>query len=387
MIVIRRPNGFHTFLAENRALSSFSNSPLARRLRWLGTTTIALWVALEIGLRIVSLFPGSNALYISDQQLGFRVRPRATLGTNTTNAGGFNDEQTEAKVGPLRCVFIGDSFVFGAVRRKDNFVEGFKALAAGHAGLETVNLGIPAAGPENYLRVLQYEPAVRGAKLAVLVLFVGNDVSQGHPDFKTRVWLGAPRAMLRSPWLVRPSSDYLYSIKTLRAAWRVLRWMAWERSRSGEEALPEDVFLEIEMQNLAVCRREPGGFMQSCYEGTLALLEAIRIEADRQHIKLAVVLAPDQFQVDAALRAQLVSKFDLDINDYDLDRPQRVLRASLDARGVPVLDLLQEFRLQEEREQLYLPRDTHWNETGNALAARQMFAFATARGLLRPRAR
>jgi hypothetical protein len=349
----------------------------------LVTTTIFVWVALEIGLRIASLFPGSNALYVPDQQLGFRVRPRVTWGLNTTNAGGFNDEQPGAKAGPLRCVIIGDSFVFGTVRRKDNFVEGFKALAAGH--VETVNLGIPAAGPENYLRVLQYEPAVRGAKLAILVLFIGNDLSQGHPDFKTRVWLGAPRAMLRSPWLVRPSSDYLYSIKTLRAAWRVLRWMAWERSRSGEGSLPEDVFLEIEMQNLAVCRREPSAFMQSCYDGTLALLDAIRLEAGRQHIKLAVVLAPDQFQVDAALRARLVSRFDLDVNDYEIDRPQRVLRESLEARGVPVLDLLPEFRVQEEREQLYVPRDTHWNEAGNALAARQLFAFATARGLLRPR--
>jgi len=351
----------------------------------LGATTIVLWVAFEIGLRIVSLFPGSNAVYVPDRQLGFRVRPRATWGLNTTNAGGFNDEEPAATAGPLRCVIIGDSFVFGAVRRKDNFVEGFKALAAGHAGLETLNLGIPAAGPENYLRVLQYEPEVKGAKLAILVLFVGNDVSQGHPDFKTRVWLGAPRAMLRSPWLVRPSADYLYSVKTLRAAWRVLRWMAFERSRSGEGSLPEDVFLEIEMQNLAVCRREPGRFMQSCYDGTLAFLDAIRTEADRQHIKLAVVLAPDQFQVDAALRARMISRFDLNINDYDIDLPQRVLRVSLEDRGVPVLDLLPKFRAQEEKEQLYVPRDTHWNEAGNALAARQMFAFVAARGLFQPR--
>jgi hypothetical protein len=370
---------FIRVLAGNRVLSSFSKSKLARRLRWLGTTTIATWVLLEIALRIMSLFPGSNALYIHDPQLGFRVRPRATLGTNTTNAGGFNDVAPQANAGPLRCVIIGDSFVFGGVRRKDNFVEGFKTLAAGHTGLETVNLGIPAAGPENYLRVLQYEPAVKGAKLAVLMLFVGNDVSQGHPDFITRVWLGAPRAMLRSPWLVRPSPDYLYSIKMLRASWRVLRWMA---TRNGAGTLPENVFLEIEMDNLAVCRREPSAFMQSCYDGTLALLDAMRIEANRQHITLAVVLAPDQFQVDAALRAKMASRFDLNMSDYDLDRPQRVLRAALEARGVPVLDLLPEFRAQEAREQLYLPLDTHWNEAGNALAARQLFAFVTTRGLL-----
>jgi len=27
--------------------------------------------------------------------------------------------------------------------------------------------------------------AVNGAKLAFVIVFVGNDVSQGHPDFKT----------------------------------------------------------------------------------------------------------------------------------------------------------------------------------------------------------
>lgn len=362
-------------------MSSFKKSALAGRLRWLGSTAIAVWVLLEIALRIMSLFPGSNALYLHDPQLGFRVRPRSTLGMNTTNAGGFNDDRPAAQAGPFRCVIIGDSFVFGGVQRKDNFVEGFKTLASGHAGLETINLGIPAAGPENYLRIMKYEPSVRGAKLAILMLFVGNDISQGHPDFVTRVWLGAPRALLRSPWLVRPSPDYLYSIKMLRAAWRVLRFMA---PHSGTGTLPENVFLEIEMENLAVCRREPSVFMQSCYDGTLALLDAIRIEANRQHIKLAVVLAPDQFQVDPVLRAQMVFRFALDINEYDLDRPQRILRAALEARGVPVLDLLPEFRAEEAREQLYLPRDTHWNEAGNAVAARQLFAFVTARGLLPP---
>jgi lysophospholipase L1-like esterase len=361
-----------------------SKSPLVRRLHRLAVALIVLLVAFEIALRILSLFPGSSPFYVSDAQLGFRVRPRAALGPNPTNARGFNDDEPAPHVGPLRCVFIGDSFTFGGGPRKDNFVEAFQALASGHSGLETVNLGIPGAGPENYLRVLQYEPAVKEAKVVFVIVFIGNDIAQGHPDFKSRVWLGGPRAQLRSPWLVRASPDYWYSTKTLRAGWRLLRWMMWERSRSGEGALPDDVFLEIEMQNLGVCRRKPSTYMQSCYDGTLALLDAMRIEADRQHIKLAVVLAPDQFQVDTALREQLFSRFHLDGNDYDLDRPQRVLRASLEGQSVPVLDLLPAFRVQETKEQLYLPRDTHWNARGNALAAREMYAFATERGLLPP---
>lgn len=351
----------------------------AGRLRRWGAMALGLCAGFELALRVLSLIPGSNAIYVSDDGVGFRLRPGVTVARSVTNSLGFNDEEPPAPSAARRVAFIGDSFVFGAVARPDNFVERFEALAAAD-GVETLNLGIPAAGPENYLGVLRHEPQVRGADLVVLVFFVGNDVSQSHPDFKTRIWMGAPRAQLRTPWLWRASPDYLYGTKMIRAGWRVARWFLWARLGTGEGTMPEEAFLEVERDNLRMFRREPGRFVEACYQGADATMAEIRAEAGRQRLQLVVVLAPDQLQVDDGLRAQLAARTDLAA--FDIDRPQKRLRPELEARGVQVLDLLPAFRARPPHEPLYLPRDTHWNERGNALAARELYSFVMARGLL-----
>ena len=52
--------------------------------------------------------------------------------------------------------------------------------------------------------------------------------------------------------------------------------------------------------------------------------------------------------------------------EVDLQLPQRRLQAFFAARNAPCLDLLPAFYGQPDT---YAPRDTHWNERGNELAA------------------
>jgi len=62
-------------------------------------------------------------------------------------------------------------------------------------------------------------------------------------------------------------------------------------------------------------------------------------------------------------------------DDYDLDLAQKRLKNFLDAKHLPYLDLLDRFKDEEQRQDLYLFRNTHWNEAGNELEAEILFQY------------
>ncbi|MCP4660616.1 MAG: hypothetical protein GY856_34890 [bacterium] len=359
-----------------------------RRLRTLLQTGVYLCVTsvvlLEVLLRICAQYPGNSAIFVSDAKVGFRARPHVKIRSNRTNSSGFNDiERSKVKKHEfVRVAFIGDSFVFGAVPRKNNFVSVFEALAERSGErFEALNMGIPAAGPENYLDVLRNDAVEMQADVVCVVFFVGNDIFQSHPDFRTRVWLGAPRALLRSPFLLRPSGDYFYTYKLLRGGLRVTR-NRWAKMRSSQRGtFSNDTFLEVEHKRLQICLLDPSSDLVSGYRGSVELLDQMRRESVRYGKEFFVVLAPDQFQVDTRLRSILLSRYKESSALYDFERPQAILGAALDSHSIAVLDPLPDFQRQEAEAPLYLPNDSHWNERGNRLAAESILRFMVSRNI------
>ena len=82
--------------------------------------------------------------------------------------------------------------------------------------------------------------------------------------------------------------------------------------------------------------------------------------------RLRVVIIPSEFQVNDAPFAALVQD---EAERFDRDMPTRRLRAFLEAEEIPYLDLLEPLREAEAGGLTYWPRDTHWNERGNRVAA------------------
>ena len=54
--------------------------------------------------------------------------------------------------------------------------------------------------------------------------------------------------------------------------------------------------------------------------------------------------------------------------DYDLQKPNRLLRAIANDHGISFVDLTPRFVAEGRTRTLYF-RDSHWNEAGHALAA------------------
>jgi hypothetical protein len=214
-------------------------------------------------------------------------------------------------------------------------------------------MGIPAAGPENYLNLIREDAVSAGADLACVVFFIGNDITQSHPDFKIRIWFGAPREVLRSPYLLRPSLEYFYGYRLLRD-------------------------LSIEHQRSAIYKLKQDSKVAESYRAAKTILKQMATEAADNNMGFLVVLAPDELQVNLQLRDELMRRYALDPKNYDFKQPQKLLMEYLNSQGIEAVDLLPDFVEAGKTRTLYLRHDSHWNESGNALAAQEIWSYLAA---------
>jgi hypothetical protein len=353
----------------------------APRLKWFARivfVVLAFVVLLAVGLRIFSLFPSDTPFYVSDPNVGFRVRPNVSMAGNRTNSSGFNDiehEKGEKKKTAIRTVVIGDSFVFGAVPRKENFVALMEELSRNEArNVEVWNMGIPAAGPENYLPLIKQDAVSAKADVVCLVFFVGNDITQSHPDFKTKIFFGTPREILRTPYVVRFSEEYFYVYRLFRASGRLLWNYLAKSSQGGNGTFPRETYLSIEYQRSTIYRIKEGSRIIESYSGAKSILKRMAMEAAKNNMRFMVVLAPDELQVNPRLRNEFMQRYGLNPGEYDLAQPQKLLMEYLKSEAIEAIDLLPDFLQAGKIGTLYLRNDSHWNEEGNRLAAQKIWA-------------
>jgi hypothetical protein len=83
-------------------------------------------------------------------------------------------------------------------------------------------------------------------------------------------------------------------------------------------------------------------------------------------------IIPDEFHVSQALLEELLARGTIPRDDIDLALPQRRLLDFCRAEDIPCLDLLPLF---DGSRDAYLTQDTHWNETGNLIAAEALASW------------
>ena len=347
-----------------------------RRLAGIATACVIGLIAAECVLRLTMSMTWSSATFVNDPDLGFRMRAGVDANGESTNSRGYNDaDHAMAKPdGTVRVAFVGDSYVFGVGPRASNATAVVQNLAdAAGARIEVLNMGLPGAGPRNYVGILRKDAADAQVDLAVVVLFLGNDLIQAHPDFDTRIWLGDVRAVLVRPWAIGPSSDYVSVYRLVRNTARVLH----ERFVAHEGTYSQSTFEDVEWQRAVVFAQPPSAFVRTAYAGLIDAVRAMQAVARERNISLAIVVAPDQIQVERSLRDEVASRFGADLRDYDFEAVSDRLVRDVAAQGIPTLDLLPVLRHAAESESLFALRDTHWNAAGNAVAGAAMWRFVS----------
>jgi lysophospholipase L1-like esterase len=219
------------------------------------------------------------------------------------------------------------------------------------------NFGVPGAGPRDYLAVIRQD-VWRFAPDLVLVSFLTSDDATEHLP-RPRYLDPRQHALYRLArgWLGGPPQGFL------------MGQTGGAPDRLSRPALSEEVFREVEARRLTVFLSPPPPAVEKKWQRTFADLARIADECRRHGVPAALVLIPDEFQVNPAVLATALGDRGLDRGELDLELPQRRLRKFCADSGVACLDLLPAFAGVPE---VYAPHDTHWNARGNRLAAERI---------------
>jgi lysophospholipase L1-like esterase len=304
-----------------------------------------------------------------------------------TNSSGFNDgpHSIVKRPGIKRIAILGDSFAWGAgVEREQNLASLIQRQADREGiGIESLNMGIPGVGPRAYLGLLRSDVLRLNVDVAIVLVYVGNDITDAHPDFRNRVWLGHPRNLLRAQYLIGVSPEYFYLYRFFRFTFRSVRQrLSSSVDRPPDAAYSYDNFMSIHRKNADIHERVPTMFTKRSYEGVATILNDLKHTAKEAGVTLLVVLAPHEPQVNHGLREALFTRYRLKASDFDLGRPQRILGTIMKAASIPFVDLYPSFLEAAKVKRLYLPQDTHWNQAGHVLAARETWEYVTRHGLI-----
>jgi hypothetical protein len=364
-------------------------------------------LVLETGVRWLSpQLPPHAGLYRADPVLGFRQvaffdgrfgAPERAVAVRT-NSHGFRDREYPPKASSLRILGLGDSFTFGfGVEEGETFlalVEG--ALREG--AVEVINAGLVGGGPESAARLLEVEGPRLGPDLVVLGFYAGNDLLDallGSDGFEVRegslFW--RPGEQERWESVVEPGR----LVRTARPPRALDHWKAFLRKRSHLYRLTSRLYAtgrgRVEdagcasvslFQEEAFCLRRYPAELEDGWRAAAAAFERIKAWCGRNGSTLAFVIIPFRGQVEEDAWRAFLACHRVDADDFDREKPQRLVKGWADGAGVPLLDLLPALRVAaQEPGDLYYRGDPHWTPRAHALAAREILATLRERGLLR----
>ena len=332
----------------------------------------------------------SRGFYQYDPDLGFRVRPYV----RGTNRFGFNDRDypLQKNSETFRVLVVSDSFNW-AGGLEGNYTalleKKFEEYYGGHR-VDIINAGYPGTHTAEQLDMLRKYGLQYNPDLVFLGFFAGNDFIDADPDRKriivydTYIDIDKRYELTFLGYPIIPKSRLFHFVKQKYKIYRELikarrdtqtRGNAPVKERHG--TFSEETFLNIERIRLEFCNLE--NYHAKAFDERInhifQSISEMKGLLDSKNIQFVVGIYPDEFQVNKHLLDQLVKKFDIRREDYDIELMQEILKKYLDLKQIPHVDFLDEFRTRGRETQLYLLRDTHWNGAGHELAAEIIFRY------------
>jgi hypothetical protein len=386
------------FAASMAAEALFARIP--PRVRRIGDVVLfnllACVVVGELGLRALAAWKpspvfasiGGTPLQRLEEQ---REKPGELRYGFPCNSGGhYDDEFHPRRDGEHLAVTIGDSFSYGVVPHAFHFTTVCERLL----GVPVDNMGFPCTGPPEYAYVLEHEALPLRPEVVVIDIFVGNDLVFPYDATPTldpflRTWLDRRNALVflvperllkiaremhrrtRDQTPVGMAQGELASREILGAD-ALLEKFPWLADPMQEQpVMSEPTYTDLEVvRALSVCC-EDSPSLRLFYEFMLAMK---RMVGDTP---LAVMLIPDEFQVDDAVWQSVLAE--TPTKHLERDRAQRIVGPWLAENGIPCLDLLPRLRavppLDDGKRHVYHVRDTHFNARGNRIAGEALAEF------------
>jgi hypothetical protein len=328
-------------------------------------------VALELGVRALRLGTDAAPRRVQgvdpDKRIAFlphahhRYRtPEFEFEVVANRFGRRDAEWDEATLAdPRNLLLVGDSMVLGyGVADADTIPTQLENRLGDRSAVEVFNFGMPATGLPEYRELV--EEAFRigiGARVVVVVLFVGNDFYPGGAA------VAPPRPASGPP---RPASELLAFVRQrLSSSPRVVGAVLTLGARLGVtlyDSAGSYIFLRHQTPEQEQEFRRILGVL-----GEIAELSRV---AGRE---LRVVILPNKLQVENA--AALTSSL------YDAGRPNREILDYCAELGIACRDLTPALiEALAGGEPLFFPLDRHLTPAGTRVAAREIAAFVSDPG-------
>ena len=321
---------------------------------------LGIFILIEISLRMYQAFSPAFAIMPDDTYMRYRGKKNyLELNNFRLNSKGYKDVEysIEKPGGTFRILFIGDSYVYGAVPYDDCFVTLIEAkLRKTCTNCEIINMGIPAALPVDYLSLFINEGIELNPDMVIVNITMSDDFKKGGKRFKI--------------------FSYSYTIKLINSIIANNVDHTGRVFASGK--YDEDILIRSEKDYMKyLVETESGIFnrnnpkLKMNFYSTINLIKRIKHLSDQKSISFAVVVSPSELQVNPASQEKLYSILSTSSSDFDFKKPSRMIATDFNKKNIQYVDLLDDFILTYKRKKsrLYQKNDPHWNISGNRLGA------------------
>jgi lysophospholipase L1-like esterase len=302
-----------------------------------------------------------------------------------TNGQGRRDQQAPVRPGQPVVLSLGDSMSFGwGVEYGEAFPSLLEAALGGPERTRVLKASVPGTGTTDQRDLLKELIAEVPAQVVLLSFFVGNDfhdvaaggaaqydvvdgalVAKDSPrDSARRVqaWIK------RSSYLAQAAAQLLWRFERRRAAAVPAERRAHPGLAGRDRKLRE--YLELHLREDLPPRLRDG------IEATAGALSEMHDVSRRRGARFVLTVIPRSFQVYEEDRRRWQEAYGLRDEDWDPERPQRILASWAETHDAELVDLLPAFReAARQGPRLYFFPDSHLNAVGHAAAARELTRY------------
>jgi hypothetical protein len=301
-----------------------------------------------------------------------------------TNELGLRDRPIGPRPpGTLRILGLGDSFSYSnSVNLEETYFKQLEGDLSGTRPAEVINAAVPAYTTLQEYRYLERDGIRLEPDVVLLGFYVGNDFQDSYElmDSLGRPTIDVEDGQLRSNDRF-PSARYDRQERTLRTATMSLR--AFFASNSALYVFLRERFSEslwrMGLRNNPpppdFCARTFSPSMEAGWETTQGYLQRFADLTRSKGIRLILLALPTQYQVHEELWKHHFTTFGLDPREYDLEKPQALLREFCLTRGIEYVDVLPALRARAADHRLFYPIASYMTPVGHRIVASEIAAY------------
>lgn len=284
--------------------------------------------------------------------------------------------------GMKRIVLLGDSHAVGSVPYPDHFIRVLERRlnAVSKYPLEVINLGLNCVGPAFEEKVLATEGVRYRPDVVILAFFVGNDFTDDRvyreqfAKAKKNERHALPQVLYES-YLLSFFRNYIvlhggtYHAPTLEAPGieKPGTYVGFSGFDSQRPSFPEKEYLDIEKERSQIFVYESGVY--SNIDAVWGNILAMKKISESIRAKFAVLIIPDELQMNMDLFQKVASLSGRSTDEFDLNYPQNLLKNFFEKNDIDYIDAFSSWKTLTASESYYLVQDSHLNTAGNAAVA------------------